>query len=72
MRDTGIHGSQLRSGSTDAGGCPGLGYSISSRNGPGRGSIFRRLNDSRVGDVIGGLALFAILIGGMWIGAALS
>lgn len=64
--------SRHRSGSTDAGKCTGQKPSISSRNGPGRGSKFRRLNDSLIGDVIGALALFAVLIGGMWIGAALS
>lgn len=50
----------------------GAGQNPSSLLGPRRVGVFRRLNDSRIGDVIGGLALFAILIGGLWVAAALS
>ena len=34
--------------------------------------IYRRLENSLIGDLIGGVALFVILIAGLWIGAGLS
>ena len=38
----------------------------------GRDNIYRRLENSLIGDLIGGVALFVILIAGLWIGAGLS
>ena len=67
-----FHGSPQRSGSTVAGDDPGRDTSISSRTGPGRGHMLLRLHDGLTGDVIGALALFALLVGGLWIGAGLS
>lgn len=67
-----FHGSRQRSGSTAAGDDPGQEPPHSSRNGPGRGHMLLRLHDGLTGDVIGALALFALLAGGLWIGAGLS
>lgn len=64
--------SQHRSGSTDDRECSGPRPSNSSQSGPGRSSILRRIEDSQIGDAIGAIALFVILIGGLWIGAGLS
>lgn len=50
----------------------GAGGSTSSRIGLGWGNIFRRLNDSLIGDVIGAPSLFITLIGLPILGVGLS
>ena len=50
----------------------GAGRQPSPQQAPRRGGLFRRLNDSLVGDVIGAVSLFITLIGLLILGVGLS
>lgn len=71
--DTSISSLRRLSGSADDRGCCGQKpHKDLLPLGRDRSSIFRRLNDSLVGDVIGAVSLFITLIGLLILGAGLS